>query len=72
NVFNHLDDVTSFLDYMVIDTLFKDDTYGMLVSEMYQTKDEQLKTKIQEIYNESWDEGFFYKKTVYKGKGGEQ
>jgi putative protease len=72
NVFNHLDDVTSFLDYMVIDTLFKDDTYGMLVSEMYQTKNEKLKTKIQETYNESWDEGFFYKKTVYKGKGGEQ
>ena len=62
----------SFLDYFVIDTLFKDDHYGALVSEMYQTSSFELKDKIQKLYNETWDDGFFFKKTIYKGKGGEQ
>ncbi len=57
---------------MVIDTIFKDDRYGMLVSQMYATHDHELKENIQAEYKETWDEGFFYKKTVYKGKGGEQ
>lgn len=72
NAFNQVDTLSSFVDYMVIDTLFKDDHYGALVSEMYQTKNEVLKEKIQKEFNENWDEGFFFKKTIYKGKGGEQ
>ena len=72
HAFNQLDTLKTFIDYMVIDTLFKDDYYGALVCEMYQTKNELLKEKIQTEFHETWDEGFFFKKTIYKGKGGEQ
>jgi putative protease len=72
HVMNHLDELKEWLDYMVIDTLFKDDRYGALVAQMYDTKDVDLIKRIQEDYHEMWDEGFFYKKTIYKGKGGEQ
>jgi putative protease len=72
HVLNHIDLLSPWIDYMVIDTIFKDDRYGMLVSQMYATHDHELKENIQAEYQETWDEGFFYKKTVYKGKGGEQ
>lgn len=69
---DQLELLSSFLDYFVIDTLFKDDHYGALVSEMYAKSSLELKEKIQRLYNEVWDDGFFFKKTIYKGKGGEQ
>lgn len=69
---NQWDQLSSFIDYMVIDTLFKDDRYGALVAEMYQRRDNVLKEKIEKEFHEVWDEGFFFKKTIYKGKGGEQ
>lgn len=69
---DQLDLLSSFLDYFVIDTLFKDDHYGALVCEMYAKSSFELKDKIQRLYDEVWDDGFFFKKTIYKGKGGEQ
>ena len=69
---DQLELISSFLDYFVIDTLFKDDYYGALVSEMYKKSSFELKEKIQRLYDETWDDGFFFKKTIYKGKGGEQ
>ena len=67
----HLNDLNDIVDYLVIDTLFKDDQYAILVSPMYfnqlinPEKIEEIKVK----YHEQWDEGFLYKKTVYKNKG---
>ncbi len=72
HVINHLDELSGWLDYMIIDTLFKDDRYGALVGQMYRYRDVDLMKRIQEDYHETWDEGFFDKKTIYKGKGGEQ
>lgn len=68
---HQLETLSSFLDYMIIDTLFKDDEYGYDVAMMYHTKNSAMIKTLQEHYQESWDEGFFYKKTIYKGKGGE-
>lgn len=61
----------SFLDYLVIDTIFKDDHYGYDVALMYHTEQKDMIKTLQEKYHETWDEGFFFKKTIYKGKGGE-
>lgn len=72
HVMHHLDELSEWLDYMVIDTLFKDDRYGALIGQMYRNRDVDLMKRIQEDYHELWDEGFFDKKTIYKGKGGEQ
>lgn len=72
HVMNHIDELSNWLDYLVIDTLFQDDRYGALVAQMYRTHDQAMIKQIQEDYHETWDEGFLFKKTMYKGKGGEQ
>lgn len=68
---NHLEQLKEFIDYLVIDTLFKDDDYALSVLKMYQREKEDAKIidKIKKEYQETWDEGFFYKKTIYKHKG---
>ncbi|MBU1141218.1 MAG: U32 family peptidase [Firmicutes bacterium] len=67
----HLNDLKEFVDYLVIDTLFKDDDYAFEILKMYKT--EKVNTiqieKIKNKYQEIWDEGFFYKKTIYQHKG---
>lgn len=67
---DHLNDLKHIVDYMIIDTLFKDDHYALQVLPMYknETKDERVISSIQASYDETWDEGFFYKKTIYKAK----
>jgi len=69
--FNHLAELKEFVDYLVIDTLFKDDDYAISVLEMYKNEKEDIDLIIQlkKQYHETWDEGFFYKKTIYKHKG---
>ncbi|MDY0074329.1 MAG: U32 family peptidase [Acholeplasmataceae bacterium] len=62
------DELTAFIDYFVIDTLFKDDVYGHMVSKMYHQKQTELIDLLQENYHESWDDGFYFKKTIYKSK----
>jgi U32 family peptidase len=74
NVFsslNHLEELENLLDYLVIDTLFKDDEYALSVLPMYKNKkiNQSVIDQIQLKYDEKWDEGFFYKKTVYIPKG---
>ncbi len=68
---NHLAELKEFVDYLVIDTLFKDDDYAVSVLEMYKNEKEDLNliNGIQKVYQETWDEGFIYKKTIYKHKG---
>lgn len=65
---DHIDDLKDSVDYMVFDTIFHDDDYGLKVLKYYQTKDEQLKKEILNTYHETWDTGFLFKKTVYKPK----
>lgn len=67
---DHLDTLKHIVDYMIIDTLFKDDQYALQVLPMYknETKDEYTILSIQASYDETWDDGFFYKKTIYKAK----
>jgi putative protease len=67
----YIDQLKNLIDYLVIDSIFKDDLYALKVSKLYQ---KQVATpseiiEIQEAYKEIWDEGFFYKKTIYKQKG---
>ena len=68
---NHLEELKKCVDYLVIDTLFKDDDYALEVLKMYHEEKEDLNIihQLEEKYNEVWDEGFFYKKTIYQHKG---
>ncbi len=71
NVFQslgHLDVLGNLVDYLVVDTLFKDDDYARMVLPMYRNREinDELIEQIKLKYDEQWDEGFFYKKTIYK------
>jgi U32 family peptidase len=68
---NYLDKVKNLVDYLIIDTIFKDDNYANQILPMYQKNiinPIQIES-VQKEYNESWDDGFFFKKTIYKSKG---
>jgi putative protease len=74
NVFasiDYLNEIKDVIDYLVIDTIFKDDEYALKVLKMYKEgkNDLNIKKELEEKYNEKWDEGFFHKKTIYKSKG---
>lgn len=69
NTIAYLEELSTMIDYLVIDTIFKDEYYDLEIAKIYQNPKnveqiESLKTK----YDEVWDEGFFYKKTIYKQK----
>ena len=65
---NVLDKLEEIVDYLVIDTIFKDDSYGLSILDMYQHKVYNLERvqQIQATYEEQWDDGFLYFKTFYK------
>ncbi|BCR35630.1 peptidase U32 family protein [Mariniplasma anaerobium] len=65
---DYLDTLNSHIDYLVIDTIFKDDLYAKKILELYKhrTYDQKRIEDIKALYKENWDSGFFYKKTVYK------
>ncbi len=67
----HLEDLNKCIDFLVIDTIFKDDAYALEVLKMYKEEQEDRNTikNLKEKYCEVWDEGFFYKKTIYQHKG---
>ena len=67
---HHLDELKSVIDYLVIDSIFKDDAYANNIGMLYKTnqRDEKIIKDIQAKYQESWDEGFFNTKTIYKTK----
>ncbi|MFU8792466.1 MAG: peptidase U32 family protein [Acholeplasmataceae bacterium] len=61
-----LEQLKPYVDYMIIDTLFKDDDYAIDILKLYRDyKDDQVQT-IQNKYQELWDTGFYHKKTIYK------
>lgn len=65
---NYLEELAKVVDYLIIDTLFKDDIYGLEIAKLYSNKiiDKNAIINLQEKYNEQWDEGFLFKKTFYK------
>ncbi|MDO9630136.1 MAG: U32 family peptidase [Acholeplasmataceae bacterium] len=67
----YLNDFKELLDYLVIDTIFKDDSYASKILPMYHQNqiDTTLIEELQKAYDETWDDGFFFKKTIYKSKG---
>ena len=71
NVFATLEDLDvlhSLVDYLMLDTLFKDDAYGLRIAKAYHQNDVHIKVDLERDYHETWDQGFFFKKTIYKGK----
>lgn len=66
----HLNELEELVDYLVIDTIFKDDKYAESIGSLYKNRqsDEKNIRDIQAQYSESWDEGFFNTKTIYKTK----
>ena len=69
HVTQHLDALSSMIDYLVIDTIFKDSNYAIKIAKIYKNPtDEETINALKEAYHETWDEGFFYKKTIYKQK----
>jgi putative protease len=71
NTLNHLSSLSQMIDYLVIDTLFKDDEYAKRILPLYfnQEINQEIISELKKTYNEQWDEGFFYTKTIYKSKG---
>jgi putative protease len=65
---DYLDTLNKHVDYLVVDTIFKDDLYAKKILELYKhrTYDQKRIDDIKALYKENWDSGFFYKKTVYK------
>ena len=64
----YIDQFRNVVDYFIIDTIFKDDLYALYTLKMYQNGliDEDIKHTLEKDYQESWDLGFFFKKTIYK------
>ena len=67
----HLEELSPIIDYLVIDSIFKDDIYAITIAALYKERfiDEELIEDLKTSYQEVWDEGFLYKKTIYKNKG---
>lgn len=68
---DYVDTLENSVDYLVFDTIFHDDQYALDVLKLYateKTKKIELIPKIQAKYNEIWDTGFLFKKTVFKPK----
>lgn len=75
---NFLNDLEKVCDYLIIDTIFKDDNYAKEVIPLYKDKSinkenyETIKDKLEKQYNEKWDDGFLNHKTFYKVKKNER
>lgn len=68
NSFPFYNDLSSVVDYFIIDTIFKDDNYGYEILKMYSNNDVSNIETLKTNYDESWDEGFLNNKTYYKRK----
>ena len=54
------------LDYMIIDGIFHDDHYILDMLKLFKNPSQTLRVSLQEKYNETWDDGFLFKETIYK------
>lgn len=61
-----LDQLKPYVDYLVIDSLFKHDDYTVDILSLYKNQSKLTTTDIKKKYQEAWDSGFYYKKTIYK------
>lgn len=71
NVFStleQLDNLKDSIDYLIIDPIFKDSKYLKQITKLYKNNmiDQKIIDKIQKDYNEIWDNGFLFTKTIYK------
>ncbi|MDY0276885.1 MAG: U32 family peptidase [Acholeplasma sp.] len=67
NSLDYLDQLKEVVDYLVIDTIFKNDDYGIDVAKLYNKKyDKNAIESFINKYNEEWDNGFLDRKTYYK------
>ncbi|MFP4177669.1 MAG: peptidase U32 family protein [Acholeplasmataceae bacterium] len=64
----HLEELASVVDTLVIDTIFKDDDYALRVLQLYRDPDEAKALLLQKDYGETWDEGFLFRKTIYRNE----
>jgi U32 family peptidase len=70
NVFasiNEINTLRQYVDYLVIDTIFKSDQYALDILNLY-VKDPKNQESVMLKYNEVWHEGFLHKKTIYMQK----
>ncbi|MGE4319956.1 MAG: peptidase U32 family protein [Acholeplasmataceae bacterium] len=63
---DYIETLKPLVDYLVIDSIFKDDAYAKAIIDMYQGHVSLTKEEIENTYEEVWDHGFFFKKTIYK------
>jgi putative protease len=63
---DYLNELEPYVDYLVIDTIFKDDAYAKEIIGLYKKQENMSIEDIQKAYDETWDHGFFFKKTIYK------
>ncbi|HKL60876.1 MAG TPA: U32 family peptidase [Acholeplasma sp.] len=75
NVFttlNQIDDISTNIDYGIFDMVLHDDDYAYDVLKRYtEIMKGQIENEFDDLeikYDEQWDEGFLFKKTVYKPK----
>lgn len=61
-----LDKLVGSIDYFIIDGIFHNDKYNLEILNMYQSNELDKKDLIQQKYKETWDNGFYYEKTIYK------
>ncbi len=55
------------LDYLVIDSIFHDDDYAYDILKLFKNDIDEVKIQqIKDKYNEVWDKGFLFTKTIYK------
>lgn len=67
----YIDELSKVVDYLIVDTIFKDDNYAMQILPYYKGNDNitnlsEIQDKIESSYNEEWDSGFLNHKTYYK------
>jgi U32 family peptidase len=70
NVFasiNEIKTLSQYVDYLVIDTIFKSDQYALDILNLY-VNDPTNQENVMLKYNEVWHEGFLHKKTIYMQK----
>src|SRR5690606_32024193 len=66
STFNYLDDLSKVVDYLVIDTFLKDDSYGKDILSLYKglTSLEAIENKYHEVYHDA----FLTKEVTIKGE----
>src|SRR5690554_1373832 len=68
---NYINKLEEVVDYLIVDTIFKDDNYAKRVLPLYKNRMinfDEVRKQLENEYGETWDEGFLNHKTFYKVK----